>query len=472
MKKIILTFVLIGAIYYSLSAKPNNNLNTVAKQEYPILYTSADKMYGLSLLWSEIKYNFANIDLLEFDIDSLYQATIPQILNTSNDIEYFDIIERFLASMQDGHTQILNTPYEWSDYYDYIPANIIETDKKFYFSSVRKNAGLNPRLFEAEIIEIEGISTKEYVEKNILPNICTSTENMRWYEASGLMQQGLKNTYFRGKARTSSGEVVPFSILRNGSVDANENNEFDSWKSIRIPRQQVITLEWIDDIAFLDIRAFTPDVPAILDSIMPQINAKAKGLIVDLRYNRGGGTPSANHLQKYFTKSDSFLNFGAMYRINNGYRRSQGKFNPNYEYVDVYLNKAFETSEPRAVQKEAYIEFVKCPTVFLIGKQSYSACEDLLLNMYELSDRPLFIGEETGGSTGAPLVVNLPHEALARICTLKILYPYSKKPFVRKGVIPDIEIKQSMEDRKTGRDIVKEKAVQRLKTNVLVHIII
>lgn len=103
---------------------------------------------------------------------------------------------------------------------------------------------------------------------------------------------------------------------------------------------------------------------------------------------------------------------------------------------------------------------MSCPVAVLIDNNSFSACEDFLINIYEMPDRPVLIGEETAGSTGAPLVVELPHEAVARICTLRPLFPYSMKPFAGKGIIPDIEVVPTLEEILGGKDIVIDKALQ------------
>jgi C-terminal processing protease CtpA/Prc len=105
------------------------------------------------------------------------------------------------------------------------------------------------------------------------------------------------------------------------------------------------------------------------------------------------------------------------------------------------------------------------PVVILIGKFTYSACEDFLVNIYELPHRPLLIGERTGGSTGAPLVLsNLPNETTVRICTIRELFPYSMKPFVG-GIAPHIEIKEDIKDYISGEDVVLNKAFQTLTNN-------
>ena len=83
-----------------------------------------------------------------------------------------------------------------------------------------------------------------------------------------------------------------------------------------------------------------------------------------------------------------------------------------------------------------------------------------------MPDRPVFIGEETGGSTGAPLIVHLPHGAVARICTLRTLYPYSGKPFVGEGIKPDIEVRQSFEDYIRGEDTAKNEALKYMRNEI------
>jgi len=84
--------------------------------------------------------------------------------------------------------------------------------------------------------------------------------------------------------------------------------------------------------------------------------------------------------------------------------------------------------------------------------------------MYEVPGRPLFIGSETGGSTGSPLVIPMPGDGYGRLCTRRVCYPQSMKPFLNKGISPDIIIEQTLDDYLAGKDVVLEKAVQVLNS--------
>ena len=78
-----------------------NNTDSKPVKMLPAVNSVEDKIYGLSKVWSEIKYNFVNIDLIDFDIDSLYEATIPKVIETENDIDYYNVLQRFIAAFGD-----------------------------------------------------------------------------------------------------------------------------------------------------------------------------------------------------------------------------------------------------------------------------------------------------------------------------------------------------------------------------------
>jgi Periplasmic protease len=428
---------------------------------FPNQYIDSDKLIGLSRLWSEIKYNFVNIDQIEFDIDSLYEVAVTKVLNTNNDIEYFRELDLFLAAFNDGHTQILRTSYSWNDYFDYIPCIIIEVDKKFYFTNIKKGIEIDSTFLCAEIIEVEGMPTLEYIETNIFPYVSASTYSHKLMIATTKLMSGIQYTYFNGKAVKQNGEVVNFSICRNGEATRDDDNDKSWGEEINgtFHTGEQIALNWQDEnIAILQINNFTESMIERIDFVFKEVvDGKAKGLILDLRYNGGGSTAVTRHLQWYLTKLDSIKYFGSQVRINNSYGRSQGNYREEYE--DFYKNKAYETEPSKAIYRNKSIASLDIPVVVICGKYTFSAAEDFMINIYEMPDRPLIIGESTGGSTGAPLVVALPHDAWARICTVRFTYPYSGELFVNKGVQPDIFVQQTLDAVITNKDIVMNEAI-------------
>ena len=58
------------------------------------------KIYELSLIWSEAKYNFAFWDYLKDTVnwDEEYRKTLNRVLNTDDLFEYYQELQRFVKS--------------------------------------------------------------------------------------------------------------------------------------------------------------------------------------------------------------------------------------------------------------------------------------------------------------------------------------------------------------------------------------
>lgn len=432
-----------------------------AQSEIKSINTLEDKIYGLSLLWSEVKYNFVNIDHLDFDLDSLYRETMKRVINTKDDIAYYKELDYFLNRLNDAHTHLFAYPESGHENTDYPNYGTKYIGGKYYFIKYKKDCPYSdPDLLGAEIVEIAGLPTEQYVEKFVLPSITGSTLKYKLNQAGRLLLNGLEGSSICGKAICRDGKMKTFDIVRNGEAIRKNDDVWLPEDEYSFYTNEAVTLNWKDDIAFLNIRRFIPEsVCNDIDRAMAEINARqCRGVIIDLRGNTGGITDVAWRLQMYLTQADTIRSFGAQTRINSGYGRAQGNYRKEYE--DFYLYKAYKNEPSELISKPKGIKALSCPVAILIDNNSFSACEDFLINIYEMPDRPVLIGEETAGSTGAPLVIELPHEAIARICTLRPLFPYSMKPFAGKGIIPDIEVVPTLEETLDGKDIVMNKALQ------------
>ena len=67
------------------------------------------KIYELSLIWSEAKYNFAFWDYLKDTVnwDEEYRKTLNRVLNTDDLFEYYQELQRFVNLLRDGHTLLI-----------------------------------------------------------------------------------------------------------------------------------------------------------------------------------------------------------------------------------------------------------------------------------------------------------------------------------------------------------------------------
>ena len=438
---------------------------SVSGQAVQQVNTLEDKIYGLSLLWSEIKYNFVNIDKLDFDVDRLYRETMRRVIETETDAEYFAELKRFLVQFDDAHTEVFVPEYVGNDI-EYPQYGTALFGDKFYFTTYRINSDdTEPELLGAEIIEVEGMPAMEYAEKYVMPTITASTDSYRRNWAGAVLLNGPTGTYIRGKAICRDGTPLDFNIIRNGRTTRTDEDIYwmppsDAASDI----EKAVRCKWYDDVAVVSVESFSSNVKTLIDNVLNDVKKyNPKGLIIDLRSNGGGDTEVAWRLQMHLTDADSILSFGAQSRSNLGYGRAQGNYREEYE--DYFNYVSYETFPVEKVARDKNIVPIACPVAILIGPYSFSACEDFLINIYEIPGRPVLIGECTAGSTGAPLVIDLPNEAKARICTLRAMYPYSGKPFVG-GIEPDIYVQQTIDDYLKGKDTVLETALTMLALDI------
>lgn len=132
--------------------------------------SDAEKLAGLSKLWAEARYNFANFwHVPTLDWDAAYLAAIPRVMATRSTLDYYHEVQRFIALLQDGHTNV----YFPDSYYQNVTGLPISTrlvDGRVLVTDVRRDSlrasGVVPGV---EVVAIDGLTTKQYGEQKLAP---------------------------------------------------------------------------------------------------------------------------------------------------------------------------------------------------------------------------------------------------------------------------------------------------------------
>ena len=422
----------------------------------PNTLSDNEKLYALSLIWSEAKYNFVFIDKLKFDLDSLYCSYIPKVLATKNDCEFNDKIRLFIASFKDGHTN--GSFDEAYNYMDYNPVGVRYFNEELYIVTIREDL---EKTFPigSKIIEVNGMPLNEYMKKHVEPYIYSDFEpTVRVLSASELFSHSVSSNILTIKYQTPKGKILTNALPRDG----NEKPGKYAGKQQKYGRKSV-EIKWEKNgIAILEFNTFNdfndrliPYFEQIKDTLY-----SAKGIIIDIRQNRGGSTAVAQHLLQYIVKEPYFLNYAWQTRINDGVKKANGNWKEEYE--DFYKYTAYRTVMPDTIFIPDTIKRFDVPIAILISTMTVSAAEDFLIDLYEIPNRPVIIGRPSFGSTGSPLVLwDFPEGGSARICTRRVLYPYSLKPFT-EGVSPDILVNYTYDEYMSDKDKDVEVAIQEL----------
>ncbi|MDR3060820.1 MAG: peptidase S41 [Dysgonamonadaceae bacterium] len=437
MKKIVclLVFNLIASCIYS-QENAEKSLST------------AEKIIGLSKCWSEVKYNFVYFDQLPFDWDSLYRAAIPVVMATKNNFEYYRELQRFIASLKDGHTQV-SFPRELWKNWSTIPLTTKFIDNKMIVLSVLNDTleqmGIKRGL---EVIGINGTNVHEYVSTKIKPYVHSSTEqwlNLRAYGREAT--RGVRSEEIHLTFKDNNGKIFERSISRSLS-------EKD------LKPQPLFDFKMIDGtIGLLKIRSFWGnDYIRQFDSIYTCINeADVNALIIDIRGNEGGNSNYSAYILSHLTgKSFKMSDWSSPLYI-----PAHASWNYPKEW---YSQKSYDYSPVKG--KTIFDK----PVALLINEGTFSAAEDFCVGFRNMK-RGLIIGTPSGGSTGNPIGFDLPGGGWLQICTKKDTYPDGTE-FVGAGIRPDVEVKETVSSYlstvqpDSDHSLAKEKAIQALKSNI------
>jgi C-terminal processing protease CtpA/Prc len=381
--------------------------------------SDAEKVLGLSICWSEAKYNFVYFDRLTLDWDSLYLATIPVVLATENDFEYYRELQRFVAQLQDGHTSAWMSQDLWNSWAP-VPIRTRLIDGKMIVTEV-----LNDELEQLrgikqgfEIVKINGIDVHEYVSIYVKPYIHSSTEQWLNFVAYGRMAtRGKKTESIRLTFKDDNNRFFESEISH--SMPENNSQEWSLF--------EFSTLE--NNIGLLKINSFIHDDYFVLfDSIYEKI-LTTDALIIDIRVNGGGTTNNAAYILSHFT--------------NETFRIFDNWSSPRYipAYASWNRPREWYVGDWQVYQPIRNKPIYNKPIAVLIGEGTLSTAEDFCVGFRNINSG-FIIGTPSGGSTGNPIEFSLPGGGGVQICTVKA-YP-DGTGYVGIGILPDIKVRETI----------------------------
>ena len=243
-----------------------------------------------------------------------------------------------------------------------------------------------------------------------------------------------------------------------------------------IPSPKDYSFRWLDgDIGYLDFRRMRrPEAfETFLEETFTAIQQKsAAGLIIDLRNNGGGASSLGNKLLTYITEKPYRLmarwEWKMTKQIKNGLKT---RFLPTWlcwipvQYLFADGRRIWGTPNGKFLNKDVPLTYpsenplrYSGPVCVLIGPRTFSSAQKLAnaIKDYQLA---VLIGEETGGVPNA-----FGEIYMFRLPNTQLLVGVSTKRFIRangdtgwtRGILPDIEIQQNIEDVRKGVDTVLE----------------
>lgn len=413
--------------HYYISRVPGVG-NPIFKNEEPFggLQYPEDALRLLCLYryWNMIQYFFPYRNLIEEDWKDVLTEFIPKFLNASDDLQYRMAALSLIARIHDTHASISNdyTLNQFLGKY-YAPVEVSFIDGELvvvdYYYQER---GENSRLKPGDVIEqINGRPIKEIVD-----------EKLPFTPASN----------YAVKLR----EIAP-NLLRTNDTVLNVVFRRDRKRDFRVVQTRIVEpaklYERFSRKVDTCFRMMTPGIsyiyPAKLkNQYLPQIMAealKSKGLIIDFRCYPSDFT--------VFTLSEYLLpEPTAFVRFSVGSVKSPG---------------LFTMTNPLKAGKENPDCF-KGKVVIIVNEYTQSSAEYHAM-AFRTALKAVVIGSTTAGADGNVSRIALPGRIETRISGIGVYYPDGTDT-QRVGIVPDIEVKPTIEGIREKRDEVLEKAIE------------
>lgn len=426
----------LGSIYFNQDSFWNSK---ALKTPYKTELSEEEKIAGLSKFWSEAKYNFVNFDLVpNLNFDSLYMAYLPKVKASKSTIDYYKVMANFCAQLRDGHTNV-NPPaelYEAVYSRPLLRSRLIENKVLVVdiFDPALKQQGIK---VGQEVLTVNGVPVKEYAKKFVTPYQSSSTlqdEEVRAFEYA-LLSGDLKEE-IKLELKDASGRLSQHSIKRVSPQD----------RAAHMPSSPFEFKMLKGNIAYVALNAFDTDSAAIAFAKNYGEISKADAIIFDVRNNGGGNSSVGWNILSYLVDDSA--------PIHKWYTRD---YKPSYR---AWRNTQDVFGGKNTLRPNGKFYYNK-PVVVLTGAKTFSAAEDFAAAFKSLK-RGKVIGKATGGSSGQPLMISLPGNLSARICTKRDQLA-DGSDFVGKGVLPDVEVGQTVADFRKGIDTDLQVAIKSLR---------
>jgi C-terminal processing protease CtpA/Prc len=396
------------------------NENAYSSLKYP---DAGFRLLTLYRYWNIIQYYFPYKNLIEEDWKNILEEFLPKFINVKNETDYTLTVLELIGRVHDTHANVWGDNQVLNNYFGLRNASVelkfIESKPVvmgYYDEKSGKETGL-------EIGDIISVINNKPVEEIV-------KERLKYSPASNY------STKLRDIARNlfrTNDSLITIKFIRNDKTE-NKTLKTFSTQEINIYRKNQVTdtcFKIINkDIAYINNGSLKKEY---LPKIWKEVE-NTKGLIIDIR-----NYPSdfvLYDLSSYLMpESTPFVKF------TNGSIENPGLFTFTKSLNAGRKNK----------------DYYKGKVVILINEISQSSAEFHSM-AYRVNPNTTIIGSTTAGADGNVSQFYLPGGISTMISGIGVYYPEGKET-QRIGIVPDIELKPTIQGIKKGKDELINKAI-------------
>jgi len=291
------------------------------------------------------------------------------------------------------------------------------------------------------VVSIEGKHPSEWC-KQLAPYMGTSSETVRRIRMNHILSYVMPGraveVEFEDQHRSRQKVILPRLAHDDERIASRQAPETEG--------------KWLHEnrVAYIRIPSFGD--PKYEDRALELVREYwgASALIVDVRGNGGGSTPSRltrllmDRPYRWWTERSRHPEW-----MKKRHGDVEIRFAENYEYAE----RRSDWQEP-AGEGERYNGRI----ILLADRFVGSAAEDFIMPFKD-NGRATVVGERTWGSTGQPVFRHFGEDIHVAIGSIRAYMP-SGEPFEGVGIAPDVEVKLTREHLYNKRDVALDKALE------------
>lgn len=387
------------------------------------------RLLSLFRYWNIIEYWFPYRNLISTDWDAVLLEFIPRFLGAKDEKQYVLELMALIARVEDGHANLYtNSEARPPGGTRHIAADIRYVEGNFLVWRVHDTDERKQSVATDEnhlqygdiVLAVDGRAVED------LANASSS-----YYGASNLvaLQRQIARNLLRGSKQEvvvtvdRDGVVEDLTLMRTSDNAARRHSHDRDGETLQI---------LLDDVAYLKLSSIDAER---IDEYVNEV-AGLKGLIIDIR-----NYPSSFVV---FAIGAHLVNADTPFaRFTIGDLNAPGTF----RYTDPI------SLEPRAPQ-------VGGKVIILVDETSQSQAEYTAM-AFRAAPSAVVIGTQTAGADGNVSRIDLPGGYTTGISGIGVFYP-DKTPTQKIGIVPDIEIRPTIDGLRSGRDEILERAVKEI----------
>jgi C-terminal processing protease CtpA/Prc len=397
------------------------NENAFAYMPYP---DAGYRLLALYRYWNMINYFFPNKYLTDKDWNTTLNEYIPKFVIAKNELEYEQAAIQIIGDIQDTHANLWggnNKLEEWKGNYfapvhlRFIEGKLVVTD--YYNPELKNETGLEV----GDIItKIDGEST-DYIVSELSKYYPASNKAARLRDISADMLRSPKNE--------AEVEYIQNGIPKTKKVKLYPRNELNIYQWYRKNDEKSYRL-MDNNIGYITLMSIKDDdIPKIKEEFK-----NTRGIIIDIRNYPSTFVPFK--LGSFFVSSSTpFVKF------------TNGNINNPGEFTFTEKIEIPNTEEP-----------YKGKLIVLVNEMSQSQAEYTAM-AFRAGNNTTIVGSTTAGADGNVSTIMLPGGLRTMISGIGVYYPNGEET-QRVGIVPDIEVRPTINGIKNGKDELIDKAIE------------